>query len=68
MISTPERRQKTRLCHINLFKGYVERDPANPVGCVTVALSSRESEEECSMPEPVDAWLDNCRACEQLQK
>ena len=22
----------------------------------------------CSTPEPVDAWLDNSRACEQLQK
>ena len=68
VIGTPERRQKTRLCHINLLKGYVEWDPANPVGCVTVPLSARESEEEGSTPESVDAWLYNSRECEQLQK
>ncbi|KAJ8342699.1 hypothetical protein SKAU_G00326270 [Synaphobranchus kaupii] len=62
VISTPEQRQKTRLCHINLLKLYVERDSANPVGCIIVAPSDREREE------PVGARLDNSRACEQLQE
>lgn len=31
VISTPERRQKTRLCHVNLLKPYVERDASEQV-------------------------------------
>ncbi|KAJ8333799.1 hypothetical protein SKAU_G00411180 [Synaphobranchus kaupii] len=68
VISTPERRQKTRLCHINLLKLYVERDTANPVGCIVVVPSDREREEGFLAPEPVGARLDNSRACEQLQE
>lgn len=66
VISTPERRQKTRLCHINLLKLYVERDSASPVACVVVAATEDEKEEEWFSPEPVAARLQNSRAREQL--
>ncbi len=39
-VSTPERRQKTRLCHIDLLKPYIERGLESPVCLVASAESS----------------------------
>lgn len=36
VISTPEGRRKTRLCHVNLLKRYEGRSPRPPVACAVV--------------------------------
>ena len=61
VVSTPERRQKTRLCHINLLKSYVERNSESPV-CLIVSAESSEpdgGEDGPEPPEPVSARLLN---------
>ena len=61
VVSTPERRQKTRLCHINLLKPYIERDLESPVCLVATAVSSEPDggEDDSEPPEPVSARLLN---------
>lgn len=46
VVSTPERRQKMRLCHINLLKPYIERDVESPVCLVATVESSKPDEGE----------------------
>ncbi|KAJ8379404.1 hypothetical protein SKAU_G00001820 [Synaphobranchus kaupii] len=70
VLSTPERRQKTRLCHINLLKAYVDRVSTTAVCCVAVVLPQSEDEGEnlYTPPEPVSARVENTCALEQLGK
>ena len=36
IVSTPDRRQNTQLCHINMLKSYVNRDKNNVVQCANI--------------------------------
>lgn len=53
LVATPDRRRGSRLCHVNMLKGYVERTPSSPsrVTCETVvtpvALSGAEVATPC---------------------
>lgn len=53
LVTTPDRRRGSRLCHVNMLKGYVERTPSSPsrVTCETavtpVVLSGTESAVSC---------------------
>ena len=73
VISTPERRQKTRLCHVNLLKRYVERDtPAQVVlvtqgGLAEVEVEEDGEEDEVPPVEPVSARLKNSSAMADLR-
>lgn len=61
VVGTPERRQKTRLCRINLLKPYIERDVESQVCLVATVESSEpdEGEDDPEPPEPVSARLLN---------
>lgn len=52
VVSTPERRQKTRLCHVNLLKPFIERD--NLAQVVLVAHGSQAKLEVEKACEPDD--------------
>lgn len=61
VVGTPGRRVKSRLCHVNLLKSYVGREPVAPTCCV--GARDPEEEEPCySPPEPVSARLQNTQA------
>ncbi|KAJ8352462.1 hypothetical protein SKAU_G00239380 [Synaphobranchus kaupii] len=67
VVSMPDCRLKTRLCHINLLKQYVERTPGTPICYSAVAPPEVEGEEFVhSHPEPVSAKLQNTQTCDQL--
>ena len=48
VIATPDRRKKSRLCHINMLKRYWERDVGREVPCAPVAGSVIEQKEALS--------------------
>lgn len=69
VIETPDRRQKTRLCHINLLKPYYACDAPAAV-CITsqVAVEEEEGEDdEVGPAEPVTARLRNSSALANLR-
>lgn len=61
VVGTPDRRSKTRLCHLNSLKAYVDRAPEASVCCVVVEHCEGEEEPElgCSPPAVVSARLQN---------
>ncbi|KAL2095752.1 hypothetical protein ACEWY4_007900 [Coilia grayii] len=66
VVSTPDRRARSRLCHINLLKPYVDRaEQAATVACV----SSGEPEvPETVSVEPVSVHLNNFEVLNNLSK
>ena len=65
VISVPDGRKKTRLCHVNLLKEYVGRPLAQPVAC---AVRGSVAVEEDSVPiEAVSVRLENSAALETLE-
>lgn len=49
VISTPEGRKKTRLCHINLSKRYRGRPSGPPVACAAMGVSIEEDGRDCGV-------------------
>ncbi|KAL2102623.1 hypothetical protein ACEWY4_001791 [Coilia grayii] len=65
IIDTPDRRAQTRLCHINLLKAYVGREPATVlVSCVSVSDQPDVDGTECV--EPVSMHVSNSDALHSL--
>ena len=68
VISTPARRVKTRLCHVNLLKSFVDREAAAPV-CFNMVQDPKEGDGEAGFVprEPVSARLQNTEARQNLR-
>lgn len=56
VVSTPERRQKTKLSHINLLKPYIERDVEIPV-CHVATVESSEPDGGRVIPNPQNRYV-----------
>ena len=69
VIDTPDRRKKSRLCHINLLKPYDTRAPQSTVCLVPrVEVGEEENEDDgVGSVEPVTARLDNSSALVNLE-
>lgn len=69
MISTPDRRRKTRVCHINILKRFVCNSkpvsPPNPRTALPVTMAVDMSDVEETMQASVQ-WLQNSAVLEDL--
>ena len=70
VIATPDRRVKTRLCHVNLLKGYEGNGAAPLVSFLAVANEEEggdDGEGNFAPREPVPVHLQNTEALQKLQ-
>ena len=70
VVETPDRRHKSRVCHINLLKPYYTRDTSSTV-CITSQVAGEEEtseDDDVGSVEPVTARLKNSSALANLRE
>ena len=67
VISTPERRKKTQMCHVNMLKAYFTREPVAP-GTALMVTAAAPASEDSFVPRSADPQTARLSNSEMLQE